>query len=68
MAAIVETFTNVADGVSGVVVESAYRAGSFGAGLRDDDAGEFVGYFVHGLTYEDACAKARSFAGLAPGA
>lgn len=55
---ILHSFTNAETGMTAFVVESA--RGGYGVSLRDDDAGEFVGFSTHGIKeLEVAIAKAR---------
>lgn len=52
MTKVLHSFTNSDTGMTAFVVESA--RGGYGVSLRDDDAGEFVGFSTHGIKELDA--------------
>jgi hypothetical protein len=55
---VLHTFSNAADGLTAFVFVSAFAG--FGVSLRDDDEGEFVNTSIHGLTEDEAIAKAKA--------
>lgn len=64
MTTVISQHTNNDTNMTGFVFISTLRPGTFGASLKDEDSGEFLGSFHGYETIEKAEAKAKFLAGI----